>query len=300
MIDDVDETLRDLLVEDVPIERAEIDISFERPTRDWSSRISKPTLNLFLFDIRERVDFRDDTWKVTRMVNGRAVQERGPRRVDLSYMVTAWTKEPDDEHRILAVVLACMYRQTKLDPTILHGDLAESELPVLTRAMPPDYLMKPADYWGVVNNDIHASLTWVITAPLVAFRPFSGPIVRTRELSLTDFARNIDQGSIQIAGVAYSGGADQGGIAGARVRVAGTTFEALTDGGGRFTFAGVGRGDHLLHVETADGRTAERKVTVPSDGYDVEVPDLKTPATPAAAPLPRSPRRPARGPSSNP
>ena len=190
MFDDVDETLRDLLIEDVPIERAEIDISFERPTRDWSSRISKPTLNLFLFDIRERVDFRDDTWKVTRVVNGRAIQERGPRRVDMSYMVTAWTKEPDDEHRILAVVLACMYRQAKIDVSYLHGDLAEAEVPVLARSMPPDYLMKPADYWGVVNNDIHASLTWVITVPLIAFRPFGGPIVRTREISLGDFRRS--------------------------------------------------------------------------------------------------------------
>jgi len=74
-----------------------------------------------------------------------------------------------------------MYRQAKIDVSFLHGDLAEAEVPVLARAMPPDYLLKPADYWGVVNNDIHASLTWVITVPLLAFRPFSQPIVRTRQ-----------------------------------------------------------------------------------------------------------------------
>ena len=43
MFQDVDATLRALLLADVPIKKAEVDIAFDRPTRDWSSRLSKPT-----------------------------------------------------------------------------------------------------------------------------------------------------------------------------------------------------------------------------------------------------------------
>ena len=110
MFQDVDETLRAVLVADVPIKKNEVDLAFDRPTRDWSSRLSRPTLNLFLADIRERIDLKDDVDIITRDENGKAVRQRPPRRVDLAYLVSAWTTESDDEHRILARVLASMYR----------------------------------------------------------------------------------------------------------------------------------------------------------------------------------------------
>src|SRR5512134_308660 len=111
MFQDVDETLRAVLVADVPIKRNEVDLSFDRPTRDWSSRLTRPTLNAFLYDIKERLDLKDEVDIITRDGNGRAVRQRPPRRLDLIYLLSAWTTEPDDEHRILARVLASMYRQ---------------------------------------------------------------------------------------------------------------------------------------------------------------------------------------------
>ena len=103
MFQDVDATLRAVLIADVPIKKTEVEIAFDRPNRDWSSRLSRPTLNLFLFDIRERAEMKDDVPIVTRDGNGRAVRQRPPRRLDLSYLVSAWTTEPDDE---VAIFLA--------------------------------------------------------------------------------------------------------------------------------------------------------------------------------------------------
>ena len=65
MFSDVDETLRSHLISDMPIHGGEVDIEFDRPTREWSSRLSKPTLNLFLFDVRERPEFRDSNQRVS-------------------------------------------------------------------------------------------------------------------------------------------------------------------------------------------------------------------------------------------
>jgi hypothetical protein len=53
MIDELDEVLRQLLVREIPIKNGEVDIKFEQPKREWSSRLSRPTLNLFLYDVRE-------------------------------------------------------------------------------------------------------------------------------------------------------------------------------------------------------------------------------------------------------
>ncbi len=271
MFDDVDETLRQVLLTDVPIDRNEVDITFDRPTREWSSRLSKPTVNLFLFDVRERVDFRDDTWRVSRNANGQALHERPPRRVDLAYMITAWTKEAGDEHRILAGVLSCIYRQGRIDPQLLQGTLAGIEVPLLVRSMAPDYLVKPVDYWGVMDNDLHASLTWVATAPLDAFRPFTGPMVRTRELLVGQLDQPGRDVFVEVAGVAHRKGDGLAGIAGARVTVAGAGLEALTDREGKFTFPRLGHGDYTWNVETPDGKAVIRKVTVPSASYDVEI-----------------------------
>ena len=58
MIDDLDEALRDLLIREMPIANNEIDIAFDQPTRDWTSRLSRPTINIFLHDVRENNKLR--------------------------------------------------------------------------------------------------------------------------------------------------------------------------------------------------------------------------------------------------
>jgi hypothetical protein len=271
MFNDADETLREILLSDVPVDRTEVDITFERPTREWSSRLSKPTLNLFLFDIRERVDFRDDEWVITRTPDGRTVRSRGPRRVDLSYSVTAWTKEPDDEHRILGRVLACMYRQNQVGGEVLKGALASATVPVYVRCMPPDYLAKPADFWGVMDNELHASLTWVTTVPLDVFAPIAGPMVVTRELQYTATGTEGKETFVKVGGVVHQKGDRLAGIPSVRVQVVGTGYEVTTGDDGTFILPRVPAGEQTWRVEPPEGKPFERKVTVPSASYDIEI-----------------------------
>jgi Pvc16 N-terminal domain len=269
MFSDVDETLRQILIADVPLDADEVDISFDRPTREWSGRLSRPALNLFLFDIRERVDFRDDSWRVSRNGRGQAVQERLPRRIDLAYMVTAWTREPADEHRILAGVLACTMRQAKVSAEHLRGALVNAAQPVLLRSMTPDELVKATDYWGVMDNEFHTSLTWVATVPLDVFARFEGPIVRTRELRVSDFAGGQPEVFIEVAGTVHAKGDLLAGIPDARVVVG--AMEATTDAQGNFVFPRLPAGKHELQVKPPGAPSFSRPITVPSDSYDVEV-----------------------------
>lgn len=271
MLNDVDETLRQYLVADVPIERGEVDISFERPTREWSGRLSKPTLNLFMFDIRERTGYRDDTPQAVRLPTGAVSQSLPARRVDLSYLVTAWTREPEDEHRVLGRVLASLYRGTEIPPQHFQGELRDSEYPLLGRIAPPDHLIKPADLWGVMDNELRTSLTWVVTAPLNVFAPVTGPLVRTVEFDFGEQEREPRERWIQVAGFVHRKGDLLAGVPGVRVSVVGTAHTAITDGEGRFTFPGVLAGAHTLAVVTPDGETMTRDVAIPGPSYDIEL-----------------------------
>src|SRR5436309_9624147 len=101
MIEYLDETIKQLLVQKVPLEPSEVDISFDMPDSEWSTAISKPTLNVYLCDIRENMELRMDEWATDRDRNGRVTKTRRGQRIDLSYLITAWTASVEDEHRLL-------------------------------------------------------------------------------------------------------------------------------------------------------------------------------------------------------
>lgn len=271
MFSDVDESLRALLIADMPIQGGEVDIAFDRPTREWSSRLSKPTLNLFLFDVRERLEFRDSAPRRTTDSSGRVVTRRAPHRIDLTYVITAWTTEPGDEHRILSRALASMFRNVEAGADFLQGQLKHAEAPLIMRVLPPDHLAKAADLWGVLDNELHASLTWVVTAPLQVFEPVTGPMVRTRELRIGEVGRDGHETFWEVAGFVHQQGHADVVLAGVTVSVANTTQRVTTGADGRFSFSGMRAGQHTFRIELPEGGIREQIVTIPSPKYDLAI-----------------------------
>lgn len=271
MFNDVDETLKQYFTAEIPIPSGEMDVSFERPTREWSGRLSRPTLNCFLYDIRERTGFRDDTPETTYDTRGGFRRQRPARRIDLSYMLTAWAREAEDEHRILARTLAAMYRSGEIDSRFFQGALQNSEYPLLARILPADHVTKPADMWGVLDNELRTSLVWVLTAPLDAFAPTEGPLVRTRELTFGATEEDWRETFVQIAGTAYKKDAPTEPVEGVSVSVVGTALRVVTGADGRFSFPGVPPGDHVIRFETGDGASGELAISVPGSSYDIEL-----------------------------
>ena len=58
MITDLDKTLKQLLIKEMPIENNEVDIKFDLPKREWAAKLSRSTLNLYLYDIQENTELR--------------------------------------------------------------------------------------------------------------------------------------------------------------------------------------------------------------------------------------------------
>src|SRR3989442_8096111 len=130
MIQDVDAALRTLMRREA-LNGADVEVAFDAPTRDWATRRNAPTVDLYLYDIREDLQRREVSWLPARDETGLVTDRRPPVRLyKLSYLVTAWTQRPEDEHRLLSAVLACLIRHERLPDDVLVGSLAAGELPV--------------------------------------------------------------------------------------------------------------------------------------------------------------------------
>src|SRR5438445_12578743 len=113
MIQDVDESLRALVKRDA-LNGSKADVAFDAPTKEWSSRRNTPTVDLYLYDIREDLERREVMWEDIRGAasSSRLITERRPppRRFKLSSPVTAWPQRPWSEHRQPSSLLACLVR----------------------------------------------------------------------------------------------------------------------------------------------------------------------------------------------
>src|SRR5260370_41971473 len=122
MIQDVDESLRALVKRDA-LNGSKADIAFDAPNKEWSSRRNTPTVDLYLYDIREDLEQRAVMWEDIRgdSHNARLITDRRPppRRFKLSYLVTASTQRPEDEHRLLSSLLACFWRNRTMPSDVL-------------------------------------------------------------------------------------------------------------------------------------------------------------------------------------
>ena len=169
MIQDVDESLRALVKRDA-LNGSKADVAFDAPTKEWSSRRNTPTIDLYLYDIREDLEQREVMWEDIRgdARDPRLVTERRPppRRFKLSYLVTAWTQRPEDEHRLLSALLGCFLRHPTIPADALSGTLAQARQPIMLNiALPPPQDRSISDVWSALGGELKPSLDLVVNAP---------------------------------------------------------------------------------------------------------------------------------------
>jgi hypothetical protein len=180
MIQEVDEALRGLIRREA-LNGSEVEVVFDAPTRDWAARRNAPTVDVYLYDIREDMKRRQRGLLNEYDSEGHvAARHLPPRHFVLSYLVTAWTQRPEDEHRLLSVLLACFLRQDSLPGDLLQGSLEEIGLPVaLTVALPPSDDRSLADVWSALGGELKPSLDVQVTVPVpTGQRVAAGPLVR--------------------------------------------------------------------------------------------------------------------------
>jgi hypothetical protein len=187
VIADIDDALRKLLIREIPIKRNEVDIQFDQPKREWSARLSKPTLNLFLFDVRENLRLRGaEQYTTINHPDGTSEIRRNPVRMDLRYLMTAWVKEAEDEHLLLSSALIGLLRNPLLPDYSLSEQLKIQPTPVMIDVanFPPEVgpVDKFSEIWGVLDNEMRPGVLVTITISLDPYKPLIYKQVKTREM----------------------------------------------------------------------------------------------------------------------
>ena len=177
MIPDLDKTIEKILYDNGGFSRNDIDVSFDTPDREWSSRLSRPSISCWAFDLRENMKLRSLERQVSR--NGTNTTTLYPSyRMDVTYLVTAWARKMEDEHRLLWRALAALKRMPVLKPRDCEGELRYQQHDVLVlTATPSDHPTNMVDLWGVVDNVMHMGFTICVTLELERDYAFNAPAV---------------------------------------------------------------------------------------------------------------------------
>jgi hypothetical protein len=172
VIHEIDDALR-ALIEREATGTKDVEVVFDAPTKDWAGRRNAPTIDVYLYDIREDLR-RRERGLLNEYADGRvAARHLPPRYFKLSYLVTAWTQRPEDEHRLLSSLLTCFIRHEALPSDTLAGPILELGLPVpLTIALPPPEDRSFADVWSALGGELKPSLDIVVSVPTATGRVY--------------------------------------------------------------------------------------------------------------------------------
>jgi hypothetical protein len=187
VIDEVDDALRTLLNRDT-YGGTDVEVVFDAPTREWSSRRRSPTVDLYLYDIREDMR-RREVGRLEHRAGGREVVQRTepPRWYKLCYILTAWTNRPEDEHRLLSAAMRSLVQYESIPADLVSGSLSDIGLPVpISCGVPPPEERALSDVWSALGGDLKPSLDVVVIAPLDLRRPIhvGKPVLESPRLGM--------------------------------------------------------------------------------------------------------------------
>lgn len=271
MISDLDETIKKLLITKGDMKPSQVDIKFETPDREWSASVSKPTVNIYLYDIRENHHLRGTEWGITKNIDGSTIRKKNPSRVDISYLITVWANDATDEHRLLWRVMSTLFRYPEIPVDVLSGELLEQNYPIKTTTVQPDGLFNnPSDFWSALDNKIKASINYVVTLPLDTELTFTAPMVRTKTIAIKPPDADAER-ITQIAGVIRTSGKSGQVIREAKVLAKEAAMIAKVDDRGSYTFPQIYAGKHTLQIVVGDKIVKDIIITIPSNNYDLEI-----------------------------
>jgi hypothetical protein len=173
VLDDLDRTLRAVIAGQVP-DLPPDHVHFEPPDGDFTPAV--PAVDLFLYDVRENRELRANDWQLDRPGNGTVVKRRAPRRVDCSYLITAWAGDPLSEHLLLGRVLRALLRSPVIGGDDPQGELAGQQLP--TSILQPSLLQGIGEFWQAIGNKPRAAVHLTVTIAVDTAQPVTAPEVR--------------------------------------------------------------------------------------------------------------------------
>lgn len=171
MLHELDTALRALVERELG-SGSDVEVTFDAPTKDWASHRNRPTIDLYLYDIRQDVGRYQFGHVEVRNANGFVAQRQPqPKFFRLAYLVTAWTQRAEDEHRLLSTLMVTFLRHETVPMDLLDGSLADLGISIpLAVALPPPQDRSLSDVWSALGGELKPSLDLTVIAPLLPER----------------------------------------------------------------------------------------------------------------------------------
>jgi hypothetical protein len=266
---DIDEALRSLLKRELDRHGFEgIEISFDAPSREWSGKLTGPTVSLFLYDLREAIDQADISGGEHRG-NGTAVITPPALRLEATYAITAWSQAVEDEHRLLSQLIGILHSYRQLPPDLSNGrlDAIGTIETIVGRPME-----EKADFWTAVGGHYKPSIDFALRFAIASGAAFvRGPEVRTQTIQTTWLGGPRGK-MVEL----FRFGGTICDAAGAPVDNAWITIPEAgswtsSDAAGRFIFDRIRPGLHRVLARSADGSEVAATVSVPGEPVDLVI-----------------------------
>jgi hypothetical protein len=155
----IDESLEAFFRATVPLSATDVDVSFEPPDRDWSAKLTRPTVNIFLWDIRRSTTKARSGMRTVER-NGAMFHERPAPTLDLRYVVTAWTSDHGDERALLAGLIRSLLAHGEITREFLGTAFDHLDAPMLTMARAGEDHM---DVFKALEGQLKPGLNMVLT-----------------------------------------------------------------------------------------------------------------------------------------
>jgi hypothetical protein len=187
----LDESLEAFLRATVPLAPREVDVVFDAPDGEWAAGISRPTVDLYLWDVRPNLTEREYGEEMIALENGRRARRDQLPRVDCRYLVTAWTREVRDEHSLLGDVLAALLLHKVIGEEHLRGPFAAAR-PLPSVMLRSGDGSENSDFWSALGGQLKPGLDLVVTATLdaTALAEAGPPVEKVLPTVIGSVARN--------------------------------------------------------------------------------------------------------------
>jgi hypothetical protein len=241
MLELIDESLELFLRASVPLSATDVDISFEAPDREWSAKLTRPTVNLFLWDIR-RSATRSRSGMRTVERDGEVVHQPANPVVELRYVITAWTTDHGDERALLSGLVRSLLAAQAIPAEYLSVALDGLDPPSLVMARAGEDHM---DVFKALEGQVKPGLNVVLSTEFDTgeFLP-AGPPVGRIEIAANRIGTNGFERVRRVAGEVVD--AESLGAIGAVARSPGDATHV--NAAGQFLLR-AGEGDEIV-IET--------------------------------------------------
>ncbi|MCB1936779.1 MAG: DUF4255 domain-containing protein [Nitrosomonas sp.] len=262
MIHALTATLKNILADQdsVPEIVRNANVTFERPTEPFKPGTA--TINLFLYDIRENPELRNNEQTVERL-NGIATIRKPPLRLDCSYQVTAWVDSSSlgeqailSEQELLSEALRVFARTPIIEGKYLQGEVKQTQYPISLKTAQTDLMRNPAEFWSALGGKLKPSVTITATIALDQdIKPVEQYLVSSKKVTVGE--KRVDSNDYknssetvtgyEIAGIVAD--TDTGAeLENVELTITETGQLALTDESGRYRFGRLKEGKYTVRA----------------------------------------------------